>query len=248
MSGKRSRFLPIVTPDAHKYTRGIVGVAAGSNEYPGAAVLACGGARRGGAGYVKYLAQADLPTAAVLARFPDVVPITCLDSIVDTWVIGSGQPHIESIPDSTPTVLDSSAMKFALIPRKMLTIITPHEGEVEILGYKMGNRSFTAQTLANELGVIVVLKGSGTIIAAPHLEPFIDLGGGSELATAGSGDILAGIIGSMLASWRPTTLYEAHEVVFKAVKFHSEAGRIARLSNNPVVATDILDALSKIHL
>ena len=75
MENKRSKYLAPIAPTSHKYSRGIVGVIAGSNEYPGAAVLCTGGALRGGAGYIKFLNQSQRATDLVLNRFPEVVPV-----------------------------------------------------------------------------------------------------------------------------------------------------------------------------
>lgn len=240
-------FLAEVAFDAHKYSRGIVGVVAGSSQYPGAAVLSAGGARRGGAGYVKYLALEELPTQLVLQAYPDVVPISALkDESADAWAIGSGSPAVFELPSSGIVVLDGSAMTFANMSHQGLTVITPHEGEAAKLGYKVADRSATALKMASDFNVIVVLKGPGTVVATPEGNFEIEKSGGRELATAGSGDILAGLLASMLASWRPTTFKEAAKVALKAVKVHSAAGKLAAEKAKPVVATDILAALPKV--
>jgi hydroxyethylthiazole kinase-like uncharacterized protein yjeF len=238
-----------VAPDAHKYSRGVVGILAGSAKYPGAAVLCVGGARRGGAGYVKYVAQNKFATAAVIAQYPDVVPVSKLkDEKADAWVVGPGAPRITFIPEDTPLVLDGAAIRHASRKRTGIAIITPHNGELKHLGYELAQREETARRIADELNVIVVLKGRHTIVAAPHQALLVDEIGGPELACAGSGDILAGLLGSMLASWRPATLGDAASVVYKTVIYHSSAAKIAREAHNPVVATDILSALSKVNV
>jgi NAD(P)H-hydrate repair Nnr-like enzyme with NAD(P)H-hydrate dehydratase domain len=94
------------------------------------------------------------------------------------------------------------------------------------------------------LQVIVVLKGKRTVVAAPDRKPIIDDLGGPELATAGSGDILAGLIGAFLASRKPVDLDAAQKVVANAVKLHSKAGKHAKKSRSAVVATDILESLA----
>jgi NAD(P)H-hydrate repair Nnr-like enzyme with NAD(P)H-hydrate dehydratase domain len=136
------------------------------------------------------------------------------------------------------------------------TVITPHEGEAKKLGFEItgvGNklalaRKEAAIAMAKKLHVIVVLKGQNTVIASPDGRSVIDRNGGSELATAGTGDILAGLIGSMLASWKPENLVETTQVVAKAVKLHGLAGALAAKSFAPVVATDVLDALAKVSV
>lgn len=244
-----ANLLAPVAPDAHKYSRGVVGILAGSATYPGAAVLCVGGARRGGAGYVKYVAQNKFATASVLAQYPDVVPVSKLkDQKADAWVVGPGAPRVTFIPEDTALVLDGAAIRHATPKRAGITIITPHTGELKHLGYELAQREETARRIANEFHVIVVLKGRHTVVAAPNQAVLVDEIGGPELACAGSGDILAGLLGSMLASWRPTTLADAAAVVYKTVIYHSSAAKIAREAHNPVVATDILSALSKVNL
>ena len=105
-------------------------------------------------------------------------------------------------------------------------------------------RITTAQRISDELNVITVLKGHRTVIAAPHCTPIIDTLGGPELAVAGSGDILAGLIGAFLASWKPVNFQEAQNTVAAAVHLHSQAGKHAARSHSVVVATDILESLA----
>ena len=237
---KRPKYLADLPIDANKYTRGVVGVSAGSEKFPGAAILCLGGARRGGAGYVKYLSEFKSITKIVTSTYPDVVSVLDWhDEKLDALVVGPGSPRISNIPRDISLVLDSAAIAFVDVKRNPITVLTPHEGELKYLGYSLGSRYETAQRISDELGAIV---------AAPRLPQRIDEIGGTELATAGSGDILAGIIGSMLASWKPTGIAQAQEVVFKAVQMHSMAGKIARRSHNPVVAPDILQALGEVNL
>ncbi|MEI6405981.1 MAG: ADP/ATP-dependent (S)-NAD(P)H-hydrate dehydratase [Actinomycetes bacterium] len=240
-------YLPELPIDAHKYSRGVVGVIAGSENFPGAAVLSVGGARRGGAGYVKYFSQYPFPTQLVLQAYPDVVPISDLDSDkCDAWVIGSGAPEILRLPKSPIVVLDGSALSMTNIVHEGITIITPHEGEAEKLGYLVKDRKATAQKMASELNAIVVLKGPGTIVATPSGFLEVDRNGGKELASAGTGDILAGLMASMMAAWRPTNFEDAAKVALKAIKAHGLAGKLAAEKSGPVVATDVLSALPKI--
>ena len=84
------------TSTDHKYLRGVVGVVAGSEKYPGAAVLTVGGARHGGSGYVKFLDTDHFVTSLVLQRFPDVVPISRIDGErIDALVVGQiGRAHV----------------------------------------------------------------------------------------------------------------------------------------------------------
>ena len=263
----------------HKYSRGVVAIIAGSKKYPGAGVLTVGGARRGGVGYVKFINKNSDATNLVLGNFPDVVPIDDLQNErVDALVVGPGATTIKSMPMKIPVVLDSGALALArstkaLRDPQQIVVVTPHEGELESLGFSLAQdkesdisahdkvsavsarnkksafalkeaRITTAQRVSDELNVITVLKGHRTVIAAPHCTPIIDTLGGPELAVAGSGDILAGLIGAFLASWKPVNFQEAQNTVAAAVHLHSQAGKHAARSHSVVVATDILESLA----
>jgi len=123
-------------------------------------------------------------------------------------------------------------------------------GELKFLGYESGDfqldRVALASKIAREQNAIVVLKGNQSVIAAPSGKVVIDKNGGAELATAGTGDILAGLIGSMLASWKPETEKEVVEVVAKALTMHGRAGKAASKLNAVVTATDLLSQLGVI--
>lgn len=244
--------IPKRKKDANKYSHGTVAVMAGSSKYPGAAVLCVGGARRGGAGYIKYLTRESEPTQLVLSAYPDVVPISSAKEFAgDSWVIGSGAPKLPArfiFPESRFLVLDGDAMALAKNSDTAFTIITPHEGEAKKLGFEIKSvkdRPRVALEMAKKLHVIVVLKGANTLIAAPDGTVITNKNGGPELATAGTGDILAGLIGAALASNMPTNLKETTKVVAAAVEVHSKAGRIALAKSPSVNATDVLEALAQ---
>ncbi len=268
MVDKRDFLRRALKPYDHKYSRGVVAVVAGSEAYPGAAILTVGAARRGGVGYVKFFAKSREIAKMVLQSFPDVVPIKNLSNEkIDALVVGPGAVSLRTLPNLTPVVLDGAAMSLAVNSRAkrvgkkgkaQIIVITPHEGELKKIGYQISyqqNQKLTsaqnekvrleiAQRIAEDLQVVVVLKGNKTVIAAPDRKPIIDALGGPELATAGSGDILAGLIGAFLASWKPVDLDIAQKVVANAVKLHSKAGKHAKKSSSAVVATDILESLA----
>lgn len=234
----------------NKYSRGVVAVAAGSNKFPGAAILTVGGARRGNAGYVKFLTSSSRLTDLVIAKFPDCVPITSLkNERVDVLVAGSGGSKVNTIPRDIPVVLDGEMIKFVkskdFKKRSAYSVITPHEGELRFLDKKYSKqikklaRREIAEDIANKYGVIVVLKGNQTIIAGPGKSK-VDSIGGAELATAGSGDVLAGLIGSILAS----NSADPFELVCNAVELHSRAGRYAAAKFKSVSALEIMDSLA----
>ena len=229
----------------------MVGVIAGSANYPGAAVLCVGGARLGGAGYVHYLAGDNTALNLVLNAYPDVVPTNAYDDRVESWIIGPGNPTSYRLPASKYLVLDAAAMSHAVESKAEFTVILPHEGEAADLGFPVTEgigREAIASLIAKTMKAFVVLKGRKTIIASPTGEILIDEIGGPELACAGSGDVLAGLVASMLSSWKPTNQLEVHKVLFKAVQAHSTAGKFAAKKVKPVTSPDILKALQRIHL
>lgn len=235
----------------NKYSRGVVAVCAGSKKYPGAALLAIGGARAGSAGYVKFVSASRELSNLVVLKYPDVVPISNLENErLDSFLVGPGGSSISKLP-SVPTVLDSSAI--ALLAKKnfrdleRITVITPHEGELKFLGESHGgellglDRKSTALKIAQEFSAIVVLKGVGTVVASPDGEIWFDQIGGPELATAGSGDVLAGLIASLLVEVKDGG--DPFKLVCEAVKLHSKAGRYAAKKFTAVTAVEIVNSL-----
>ena len=234
----------------NKYSRGVVAVAAGSNKFPGAAILTVGGARRGNAGYVKFLTSSSRLEDLVISKFPDCVPISNLkNERVDVLVAGPGGSKVNTIPRDIPVVLDGEMISFVksndFKKRSAYAVITPHEGELRFLDkkyleqIKKLSRREIAKEIANKFSVIVVLKGNQTIIAGPGKSK-VDSIGGAELATAGSGDVLAGLIGSMLAA----NSTDPFQLVCNAVELHSRAGRYAAAKFESVSALEIMDCLT----
>ena len=240
-----------LSKDAHKYSHGTVAVFAGSVEYAGAALLCVGGARRGGAGYINFVNQDSLTRHLIINAYPDVVVKKKISDIkVDAWIIGPGSPKIGrklAIQRAKYAVLDSVAMKFAAQINAEFIVITPHEGEARRMGFTIGEgekaRRESALEMAHSLNCIVVLKGHHTVVASPEGLAVMDTLAGPELATAGTGDILAGLIGSMLASWKPESFADVVSVVFKAISAHSLAAKAASQDLNPITSSDILKYL-----
>ena len=247
----KTNFLRKLPKESNKYSHGTVAVLAGSPEYSGAAILCVGGARRGGSGYVNFIYQENLTRNLILSAYPDVVARKDIRSVkVDAWVIGPGSPKIGrrfSIPHAKYAVLDSVAMRHAKKIDAEFVVITPHEGEARKLGFVIGEgdegRQRSALEMAKVLGCVVVLKGYHTVVATPEGLAVVDELAGPELATAGTGDVLAGLIGSMLASWQPVSLSEVVVVVFKAISAHALAAKAAAEDLRPVTALDILHYL-----
>ena len=256
----------------YKYSRGIVGIMAGSARYRGAAMLCVGGARQGGAGKVHFADRGDGVATVVVQHFWDVTAsdASADDREFEAWVIGPGLGNDEDsvsrvrelLGMEVPVVFDADALRVisghadvrdalsARGRRGEVSVLTPHVGEFRALGFgdalSLG-RLGAAKLAARELGAIVVLKGPGTIIAAPDGTTFVDSFGGAELGTAGTGDILAGLAGSMLASAQArgeiTDSGEAARIVAAAVGAHGAAGALAASDGRPVTAMDVVDAL-----
>ena len=264
-----SRAVPGPGFDDHKYRRGVAGVAAGSEEYPGAALLCVGAALRGDAGMVQYLDRADGLARAVLGQYPEIVASQRTDAPrVTAWVCGPGfvpgerdYAAVEAVLRSrVPLVLDAGALSILassddlqdlVRARGAVTILTPHDGEFVRLGGDIAGlgRLEAALELARRFDAIVVLKGPGTVIAAPDGTCFIDTEGGPMLATAGSGDVLSGIIGALLAGAQARGeirgVADAARIAAAGCWLHGRAGNLAVVGGQPVSATSLIDALGQ---
>ncbi|MET7731087.1 NAD(P)H-hydrate dehydratase [Streptomyces sp. NPDC005402] len=246
------RLLPVPTGESDKYRRGVVGIAAGSARYPGAAVLAVYGALRGGAGAVRYVGPA---ADAVIARFPETLvsdrgPKQA--GRVQAWVVGPGAGEDASavgevLASDVPVLIDADGLRLAdrdaVRARTAPTLMTPHAGEAAaLLGVPReeveGARLASARELAERYDATVLLKGSTTLVS--------DAGGGAVrvnptgtawLATAGSGDVLSGLAGSLLASG--LSALDAGSV---GAYLHGLAGRFAA-GGAPVGAHDVAEAV-----
>ena len=239
--------------ECNKYSRGVVAVAAGSSQYPGAALLAVGGARLGNAGYVKFLSTSSSLREIVISKFPDVVPITSLQKErSDALVVGPGSAKISKLPSGIPVILDGAVMqnlsRTTFRSGSGPIVVTPHEGELRFLEEPAKSlasheeRLALSRSIAARLNVIVVLKGHRTIVASPSGESWVDEIGGPELATAGSGDILAGLIGSILVACKDGK--NSFDLVCRAVTLHSRAGMLAKKRYQVVTALEILECLA----
>lgn len=217
------------SPDhrSHKYSRGLVAVVAGA--MPGAAELAARGAVRAGAGYVRLIGSS-LPPAAphaiVRQSWRDGEPLA--DQRIDALVIGPGlgggtsaeERFKAAISTGKPLVIDADAL--ALIGTGQLPqncILTPHAGEFDRLaGEIAGSKIERTRALAARTGAVVIHKGADSVIAAPDGRVAIASAGSPWLASAGTGDVLAGIAGAMLARGLP-----AFEAAQAAALLHQRA-------------------------
>jgi hydroxyethylthiazole kinase-like uncharacterized protein yjeF len=201
--------LPTPGPDAHKYSRGMVAVIAGTMS--GASDLAALAAMRAGAGYVTLLGDSQGPPHA-LVRMPFSDHALANDRI-GALVIGPGlgrddtaRARLEAaLTAGHPLIIDGDALRLLDPDRikalKVPVILTPHAGEFDALfGKSEADKITRARDAATRANAIVVFKGADTVIAAPDGRVRIAQGASDWLSTAGTGDVLAGAIGAMLAA------------------------------------------------
>ena len=234
-------------PSDHKYTRGMVAIIAG--QMPGAAALAARAAARGGAGYILFIGNCASPHLpdAVVQRPPQDLPDILADKRLNAVVIGPGagrgEPalhHLETARISGKSlVIDGDALHLLDADKPFTTpvILTPHEGEFSALfGSLSGTKIDRARKAARAINAVVVYKGADTVIAAPDGRLRIAPTASPWLASAGTGDVLAGLCGSALAH-RPDDPFGS---ACLAVWLHGEA---ARLAGPALIADDLIDHL-----
>jgi len=208
--------------NTHKGSYGDVAVVGGAPGMVGAALLAAKAALHGGAGRV-YIAPLDPDPVRVDLIQPELMFRSIPDLAYDTLTVVAGcgggshiAQHLATImqhakrlvldADALNAISQSTALQSLLKGRGThSTVLTPHPLEAaRLLGTScadvQANRVKAAQTLANNFGCTVVLKGSGTVIAAPQRLPHINVTGNAKLASPGTGDVLAGLIGARLAA------------------------------------------------
>lgn len=253
---------PWPLPESHKYTRGHALVAGGA-VMTGAARLAARAAARLGAGLVTLAApQAAFPVYAVALTGVIVQPAAGSEAFRgllgdqrrNAALIGPGagigpetrEKTLAILAAKKRAVLDADALTvFADEPEALFTairsanglncVLTPHEGEFARLFDRSGSKLERARRAARSSGAVVLLKGSDTVIAAPDGRAAINAGASAELATAGSGDVLAGMVLGLLAQGMP-----AFEAAAAAVWLHADA---ARRIGPGLVAEDLVAAM-----
>ncbi len=224
-------------PASDKYSRGVAGLATGSAGFPGAALLSVAGALAGPSGMVRYAGPA---AADVVRAHPSVV---CSDAVagagrVQAWLVGCGSGTDERamgdlravLAAPVPVVVDADAITLAGHPavrdairkRAAPTVVTPHDREyTRLAGDTVGpDRVEAARTLAGRLRVVVLLKGDRTVVARPDGTAWVNTTGTPALATAGTGDVLAGLLVSLLAGGVP-----AERAALAAAYIHGLAAR-----------------------
>jgi hydroxyethylthiazole kinase-like uncharacterized protein yjeF len=234
-------------PDLHaqKYTRGVVGVRAGSTAYPGAGLLSVAGAACGLAGMVRYVGDRSV-LELVHTQHPEVVG----EGRVQAWVVGSGsgdgvtETLAAALDDDVPTVVDADALQHAPHGR-VDTILTPHAGELSRMldverAVIEAHPLIHARRAAEQYGAVVLLKGRRTLIAHPEGRVRVTTTGTPWLATAGAGDVLGGVIGALAAAG--LTPYDAASL---GSWLHGAAATLAS-QEGPVVAGDVARAVPRV--
>ncbi len=240
------RLLPRPGRHAHKYTRGVVGVRAGSADYPGAGLLSVAGAASGLCGMVRYVGDPE-----VADRVRDVHPEVVGDGRVQAWVVGSGSgPHaaaelVAALRDGVPVVIDADALAHVTAPLAAPAVLTPHAGELARL-LDVEREAVEARPLAHArqaaatFATVVLLKGRHTLVAAPDGRVRVTTTGTPWLATAGAGDVLGGVIGALLAAGLDP--YDAASV---GSWLHGAAATTAS-AGGPLVAGQVAGAVAQV--
>jgi ADP-dependent NAD(P)H-hydrate dehydratase / NAD(P)H-hydrate epimerase len=268
-----AELLPRPGAESDKYRRGVLGLLAGSDRFTGAALLSAGGAVHGGAGMIRVVTT-QVAAVLVRQKWPETVVTVhpdegdwdLLGSVgrVQAWVAG---PGMGTGPDAVarltailgtdlPVLVDADGLTILsqhqdLLPRLAPTLITPHAGELaRLLGSDPGSvearRLEHARRAAAQLGVTVLLKGSTTVIAPPDdAGPvLVNPTGTPWLATAGSGDVLSGLAGALLAQGLAPA-----QAGLAGAYLHGLAGRLAAAgpgdgtAQAPIGASDLVRAL-----
>jgi ADP-dependent NAD(P)H-hydrate dehydratase / NAD(P)H-hydrate epimerase len=274
--------------ESDKYRRGVLGIVAGSDRFTGAAALAVGGALRGGAGMVR-LVSAGPAVAVVRQHWPEALTVVTGDGAragheveaagrVQAWVAGPGMGTDGAARDrlaavlgtDVPALVDADGLTLVARERELLvraapTLLTPHAGELaRLLGADPADvaarRLEHARAAAAELGATVLLKGSTTVIApAGGGEVLVNPTGTSWLATAGTGDVLSGLAGALLAQGLTVTAAGAAAAFLHGIAARQAAAGPAgpgpaglgptisdpagTESGSPIAAGDVIDAL-----
>ncbi len=232
--------LPPLDPDGNKFTRGMVHCLAG--QMPGAIALAANAAARAGAGYVRVSTSRaidNLPSAVVQTDTAEVN-----DPRVGAILVGPGLGDIPpvltlALTVPKPVIIDADAISLVGDPARLKghdAILTPHEGEfVKLFGELPGGKTDRALEAARLSGAVVVYKGPNTVIASPDGRLGFASPAPAWLASAGTGDVLAGIIAAFRARSLPS-----FEAACGAVWIH---GRAAEIAGPGMIADDLVAAI-----
>ena len=260
---KAAKYLLPAEPSDNKYSRGVLGCITGSSKYPGAALLTTKSALATGVGMVRFLGSRRNKNLVIL-NTPEVV---VTGGRIDAYVLGSGVPingawfsHLKirkALSNNLPTVLDAGGLRSVKLAHQ-LTVLTPHSGELA----KLLSRHSIAVTAAEinseptkwailaalKFNTTVLLKGNTTFVAnsnrvleLPPAPP--------QLATAGTGDILAGIIGGLFAiNHSAVNSTNLIELAATGALVHANAAKYAlkALNNGPLDLAMLITSISKV--
>ena len=252
--------LALPAPDDDKYSQGVVGIVAGSATYPGAGVLCTGAALRTRPGLVRYAGTA---AGGVRAAWPEAIVTEGRPrdaGRVQSWVVGPGMGTdddarsvlAEVLATDLPVIVDADGLTMLaeqqdlVRDRRAATVLTPHDREFARFGTEPGgDRVAAARELAADLGCVVLLKGDATVVADADGTAFVNGTGTPWLATAGTGDVLSGITGALLATGLPGV-----EAAAAAAHLHGRAGQLAA-ERGPLIAGDLVrrlpDAIQRVR-
>ena len=240
--------VPSPSGESQKYSRGVLGVRAGSAGYPGAAVLCTAGALAGPVGMVRFVGPDDV-ARSVVERFPEVV---AGEGRVQAWAVGPGLGTERGgevrdvLSGEVPVLLDADGLR-ALpdrVPDGAVVLLTPHAGELARLldadrAEVEAHRLRHAREAARRSGATVLLKGNTTVVAAPDGRVRVSAAGTPYLATAGAGDVLSGFAGALLAAG-------LEPVAAGSLGAHLHGMAARRACGDPprqIVAAEVADAL-----
>ena len=246
--------MPRPGPLDHKYSQGVTGVAAGSQRYPGAGVLATSGALHMKAGLVRYVGGA---ASDVVAAWPSA--IVSNGSIADAgrvqaWAVGPGlgvdaaaqRVLADVLASHVPVVADADALTMladdpsTVTQRSAPTVLTPHAREFARLAPDLDLQADpvgAVRSLASRLGCTVLAKGATTVVADPDGRVRLSVAGSPWLAAGGTGDVLAGAVAALLAAGLPPL-----DAASAAAFLHGVAGRLAS-DGAPTTADAVATAL-----
>ena len=235
-------------PRGHKYSRGVVGIYAGSDAYAGAAHLCVAGAQAGLAGMIRFVGEPQL-THRVVDRVPEVVAGDA--GRVQAWVVGPGGdadlaarlPQL--LADGVPVLFDAAALDHVPASFDGDVLLTPHAGELArmldtersaVEADPLGH----ARSAAERWNATVLLKGPRTLIVSPDGQVAVNLTGSPWLGTAGSGDVLAGFIGSLMAAG-----LAPNDAAALGAFLHGAAA-VAANPGGPITASDVAATLPSV--
>jgi ADP-dependent NAD(P)H-hydrate dehydratase / NAD(P)H-hydrate epimerase len=231
---------PALEPGGNKYNRGLVHLLAG--KMPGAIALSARAAARSGAGYVR------VSTSRSIERLPSAIVQTDTaelnDERIGCLIVGPGMGDIPqlltlALTSRAPKVIDADGITQLGEPERLLgqdAVITPHEGEFgRLFGKLDGSKSDRAIEAARRSGAVIVYKGADTLVASPEGRLGFAPPSPAWLASAGSGDVLSGMIGTLRARGM-----SAFEAACTAVWLH---GRAAEIAGPRMIADDLVEAI-----